>query len=397
MFKTLEVMTSILFLGLTTALLTKLLIGVVGAAVGFGVNRAVNKYGNLSKADQQAAALTLENQQILNQQEYDRKIDFYERFESPEAMVRQYSNAGLNPMLLAGGGASVSATGGIGSAGSAAAGSSSSSSGAQSAGALGDVLNSLLQFKLGTEQVANQKRNLSIQEFNSQTERIRAQADADYKRSLLTGQGITNKWLDTLYGSQLSLTSAKERNYDSMSEMNAEHKRVFKELCESEQVRRDLMRSDIQLKDAQKASEQWHAAILAAQAKHSGEYFKALADLQSTNALLASGEYGIFQHSLEKRKEAAIAELSRVITEAGMQDEIFHGDAFKMHAAGKLTSGERFNTWMSFGKSVIGAGIAGASMYGSAALKAAATKAVAPFPVFPGTMPQQPTYNPYIM
>ena len=36
-----------------------------------------------------AADLDLNNQRILNQEEFDRKREWYEEFESPEAMVRQ--------------------------------------------------------------------------------------------------------------------------------------------------------------------------------------------------------------------------------------------------------------------------------------------------------------------
>lgn len=82
--------------------------------------------GGATNRDKELADISLENQEILNEQEFQRKKEWFDNYESPEAKVRQYSAAGLNPMLLAGGGASVSSTGGIGSAGSAPADSSGS-------------------------------------------------------------------------------------------------------------------------------------------------------------------------------------------------------------------------------------------------------------------------------
>lgn len=99
----------------------------------------------ITQRDTEVADKSLDNTRILNEEEYDRKIDFFERFESPAARVRQYKEAGLNPMLLAGNGASVSASGGVGSAGSAPASGTGD-------GATPGILSSMLGFlKFGLE------------------------------------------------------------------------------------------------------------------------------------------------------------------------------------------------------------------------------------------------------
>lgn len=377
-------MANLLFLGITAAMLGKAVLGLLGAAGVFGLQSLFKKSTPLANSDKEAAELSLRNQQILNEQEYERKKEFYEMYESPEAMVRQYSSAGLNPMLLAGGGASVSASGGIGSAGSAAASASSSSS--DIAGMLSDLVGTSARFELGSKQVRVQEKRNEIDFYNAQTSRMMAEADIAYKNSLATGQNTTNEWLSTIYGNQVSLNAARERNYDSMTAMNDANKQRLLELVESEKVNRELTRHKINLVDKEAACAQYQSAILEAQSKYSDEYFKALSDLQAIEALRAQGEYGIFERTLDTREKAAIAELNHVIIRAGMDARIFTGKAFERHVEGKQTSGELLSTWTNFGKSIISAGITGAAIVGSGFLRSA-SRAITP-PVFPGTMPQ---------
>lgn len=129
----------------------------------------------MTGGQQQRAQTELENQQLLNEEEYDRKIDFYERFESPEAQVRQYKSAGLNPALMFGNGASVSASGGIGSAGSV---SQASAAGSQSpfSGAMSSILG-LMQFG-----VQARSASANIRSIKAQTEAQKI--DNEYKRQL---------------------------------------------------------------------------------------------------------------------------------------------------------------------------------------------------------------------
>lgn len=122
----------------------------------------------------------LNNQRILNEEEYDRKIDFYERFESPEAQVRQYKNAGLNPALLFGSGASVSASGGVGSAGDV-------SQPSQAGDGLGAILSSILgvmQFGLQSKTVKSEiaQRRASTVAQEIQNEYTRRMNDLEIRK-----------------------------------------------------------------------------------------------------------------------------------------------------------------------------------------------------------------------
>lgn len=124
---------------------------------------------SMTTAQKQEMDSQLANQQILNQEEYDRKIDFYERFESPQARVRQYKEAGLNPMLLAGNGASVSASGGVGSPGSASMAPSADSSG------FPDVLGSILGVMRFGLQSKDTKSQIREREQKTTAQRIENQ------------------------------------------------------------------------------------------------------------------------------------------------------------------------------------------------------------------------------
>lgn len=169
----------------------------------------VNKYGEEGLTDREIASsdLQLRNQQQLNEEEYERKIDFYERYESPEAQVRQYKAAGLNPALMFGNGASVSASGGIGSAGSAASPDVSAQS------PLNDVLGTILNVKrFGLEQAANK-----AQVSNLMAEEERTAAETISKK-------IENKY-------------AEERNAEEIRRLKAENARTE---AETENVRANL-------------------------------------------------------------------------------------------------------------------------------------------------------------
>lgn len=139
--------------------------------------------------DRDLANIQLENQQTLNEEEYDRKIDFYERYESPEARVRQYKTAGLNPMLLAGNGASVSASGGVGSAGAASATPSGS-------GGLPDVIGSILgvmrfgvERKIAQSEIAQRRASTDAQVIDNEYKRQLNELEIEQRRKNIEKTG----------------------------------------------------------------------------------------------------------------------------------------------------------------------------------------------------------------
>lgn len=279
--------------------------------------------------------LQLENQQLLNQQEYDRKIDFYERFESPEAQVRQYKEAGLNPMLLAGSGAGASASGGVGSAGS-----------AGTAGASGGNLLTAIASIAG---IMNQQKALQIQEQDANTRlydaETRRQQSVDYMAYLRSLTRNTDTRTDQLIELFPSTKLGVERQAS-----------YYLELCQSEAGRRALMASQVDINKAEEAIKWRQEAILAAQEVYADAYFKATADLQAAYADLAKTQSNFERRTLEKRIEGLNYQVSEMLFEAALKSK-----AFSNFNAAQIR--EWINTGTravgTLGGIVVGAGVAG--------------------------------------
>ena len=180
---------------------SKKLLNVLGRVI----DNLSKKYGGtgLTEREKEDADLQLHNQQILNEEEYERKVQFYQRFESPEAQVRQYQAAGLNPALMYGSGAGVSASGGIGTPGSAAA--PQMESGGLTA--LMGMMSTMAQ----------------MQALKRQTD-----ADVRLKSSQALGNELDNRWKDRLHDVQL-----REREQEielKISEMHLNRQTLAK-LC----------------------------------------------------------------------------------------------------------------------------------------------------------------------
>lgn len=274
--------------------------------------------------------LQLENQQLLNQQEYDRKIDFYERFESPEAQVRQYKQAGLNPMLLAGSGAGASASGGVGSAGS-----------AGTAGASGGNLFSAIASIAG---VMNQQKQLMIQQQDADTRAYEAETRRNqsvdymaYLRSLTRKTDVESSQMEEMFPLK------KENLIQQTNKLLEEIK--------SEPVQRALMQSGIDLNTAEKALKYRQEAILAAQEKYSDKYFKAVAELTEAQARLAEVQNEFERRTLENRITGLNAEVNDMILQAGIDAKVFEN----------FTAAQA-RSWLETGAKVVG-GI-GAVLYG---------------------------------
>lgn len=323
---------------------------------------------NMTNADVQASELSLSHQQILNEQEWQRKKEFYEMYESPGALVNQYKNAGLNPMLLGGSGAGASATGGIGSSGSAPA-----SSGGGDPSALFSLLSGVGNMMLRRKEL---DADIEVRKSEAQTHRMQAINYGNYLDALTRKTGSEADFLEQTFGVRLT-----EKDLDVKTKM--QNLSYIEQLTSSEQVRQKLMSSGIRLNDANTAATLVQKGILEAQSRYSDKYFKAVADYQSAVADVEGVNASVYRHTLEKRKEAASAELSDIIIRAGFDARIFDGEAFEKSVSGTMTRKDKTELWAGLVKTIIGAGAA----VGAVAMRSAAS-AVSPIS-YPGVAPAQ--------
>lgn len=317
----------------------------------------------MTDAEKELALTSLSNQQILNQQEYDRKIDFYERFESPAAQVRQYKEAGLNPMLLAGSGAGAAASGGVGSAGSAPAQSSS----------MADILGSLLGFMTKKKQLDQEK---ALRMYENETQRLQVNNYGAYLAALTTGQEQKNSVFFEAFGVDMQGKEADIKAKEAQAN-------YLNEVAGSEVVRRALMESGIRLNDSVTAINEIQKAVIKAQEKYSDSYFKAIAEISEAQATVAGIEASVESKLAEKGKEyqyhARVAECADMIFKAGMDLDIWEGEAFKKAISGEMTKKDWTGAVVSVLKTLIGAG----AVVGASALRSSARGIVPPSPWTP--------------
>lgn len=325
--------------------------------------------------DRDISDMSLRNQQILNQEEYDRKIDFYERFESPAAQVRQYSEAGLNPALMYGNGASVSASGGVGSAGSAPA----NDTGSALSGILSSILGFAAQKKRNDNEMSLGVERNSIAQFEAQTRRLQVENYGAYLAELTRGKQYENSTFFELFDARMA-------NIESDTQLKWMQQQYLNAVINSEEVRQRLMESGIKVNDAQALVLGLQKSILAIQKQYSDQYFKATAELQEAAATMQKIDATNYESLQEQGKliDAASAQLADMIIRAGMDAEIFTGAAFEKGVAGKMTSKERAEFLAGIFKTLATAGTAiglGVMRFGASALTP---------PMYPGTTPYFP-------
>lgn len=318
------------------------------------------------------ANLQLSNQQTLNEEDYQRKIDFYERYESPEAQVRQYKQAGLNPMLLAGNGAGASASGGVGTG-------SASMPSSESGGIL-EALSSFMGIQLRKKELQNQLEIAQMRnKIDDESNRIKSEQVTAYNKyldALRTGKEKENAIFDDVW-------AVKRENILADTDLKNQQWSRLQSLMESDSVQRKLWESGIKMNDASAAATAVQTAILEAQSRYADKYFKATAEIQSWQAQIAQVEGTIFQKTAEKRLRAAEAELADIVIKAGMDARVYDSDAFKKSLEGRMTSKDKAQLWGGIVRTALGSAIA---VGGGIAIKAM-TPAVAPMYGFPGTQP----------
>lgn len=311
------------------------------------VNSIINKYtgAGMTRAQSQASEQQLENQRILNQEDYDRKVQFFQENESYQAQVRQMQAANLNPALMYQSGAGVSASGGVGSG---------SASLPDSGGS--ELLAALLPMITNLKRIETDKE-LRQQEID--IENKKADAYTSWLGSQTEGQNITNQWLDDMFGAQL-------QNIESDTEMKQANSELLASRLLSEGVQRDLMRHNIKLIDAEKAATEVQKAILQTQKVHADDYFSALAGYELALSELTSAQNTLFRKTLVDRADKAKWELLNLIVETGKEFDIWSGDAFRLGNEGKMTDKEKTQLWTGVISSLLntGVGLAGGYMLG---------------------------------
>lgn len=257
--------------------------GVLGTGTSFEslLKNLFGKFAgtSLTGAAREAADVQLQNQRVLNQEDFDRKVDFYERYESPQAMMRQYQEAGLNPALMYSGAPSISASGGVGT-GSAAAPQLSSES-------LAGLVSALSGISLKTRQMNMDRelrdRELDIEEQKVGIQRDIADADIGLKVRQSTFQDIHNKWADKVFDLDTKNVQAK---IDTLVDQ-----------LKTNEVQRQLYRSDISFNYAKKALTDVQTAIANSDAKIRDQYNRLMLHLSSLQAEQI-GTYNSYQGRL---------------------------------------------------------------------------------------------------
>lgn len=148
---------------------------------------------------------------------FDREVDFYEKYKSPSAQVQQYKDAGLNPMLLAGGmGASSSP--------SASAPSGSMPSGAHGSSGIGSVSNANpFQFARDAFDFAGlatalEQRKADVEKTRAETENLKQSTSESSARTDMTRAELN--WVDAINSGNLSLISAETKKLISSSKVD---------------------------------------------------------------------------------------------------------------------------------------------------------------------------------
>lgn len=143
----------------------------------------------MTQADKDAAKMEYEYNDMLARNDYDRKIDFYQRFESPSALVSQWKGAGVNPMALFGGSSpSVSASGGVGS-GSVNA---SVSSGGES------LVSGLISGLLGAGQLALSQGRLKLEKGRFELDQSDIESQIRARDASTVAQEIDNRYKERM-------------------------------------------------------------------------------------------------------------------------------------------------------------------------------------------------------
>lgn len=209
----------------------------------------------LTDAQRQKISSETDAQNWLNEQDYDRKIDFYERFESPEAQVRQYKAAGINPALMYESAPGVSASGGVGPGSAGSAGNSGVEL-SSLLGLLGNMANLEVQAKLRNRQLdieqALGEQRIAVDKYktDAQIDYWKTLAGESQSRSLLNGAKLRQVEADTRAREILNwyLPEQQRRELEQKSALTDEaRERIYNHRKERELMDAKLSEIDAQI------------------------------------------------------------------------------------------------------------------------------------------------------
>lgn len=294
---------------------TKILANILGIGKWMKSNFAnvlgnvVDKYAGtgMTDADKEAADMQLEHQQILNEQEFQRKIDFYEMYESPQAQVRQTKAAGLNPALMYSGAPSVSSSGGIGSPGTA----SASASQGDLSGLISAIVGSALQSKQLQLQDKWKERELDLESERVAMAKAQSEADIRYKTLISENQEVVNKWTEPLL-------ELKSENVQADIDLKMD------ELHNNRPVQRLLAKSNISLNNARTSLTMYESKIAEVESKNRNRILQAQALVTELQGALLQTQNQFEAQLLQSQLNIAAQQVTSLILSNGISAKDFN-------------------------------------------------------------------------
>lgn len=309
---------------------------------------------------------------------------YWLKTESLPAQVTQYKDAGLNPMLIAGGGPSVSAS----SAGS------GSSSDPNPLSAISSLLGPLFQMQM-TKMRLDTESKLRNREMDIESERNKNQAElwlTLQRRN--TAEAVRTELDNSIFGIRKESlekdVALKSANINQIMQLTQES--ITRMYVNREHVA--LMKSQIRETDQRALAESFQAAIFEAQSRYADSYFKSLDQIAGATAYIST----LDKEAAEKYKstylDAYYARLAGVIIQAGKDAKIFQSPFFEKFLEGKMTDKERAEFFGSFVRSIVPALLAAGGLIGSAAIKAGSAANGLYVPSYLGPTFGPPSYSP---
>lgn len=247
---------------------------------------------SLTPADREAAALQLSNQQTLNEEDFQRKIDFYERYESPQAMMQQYKAAGLNPALMYQGAPSVSASGGVGTGS------------AQSVSPAMESISSLIQ-AIGGISVQNHRMKLDYElkqrELELESRRVGAMekstdADVALKNFQSQNEFIRAKWADKVFDVETKNVQARTDVLVDQLKTNSVQRMLFNQNISESVARSSLYKVQTAIANSDAAVRDRYNSLML---RLSGLQAEQMSTYNSYQGKLLQAEYNhVFQQTM---------------------------------------------------------------------------------------------------